>query len=147
MGIQWYEKNGKGNEVLNWDGRNGNGRELERGDSFPHTSSIYRTGIESRDENRVVWSSYVHSRSLEIAQFHGAYMTSYYTPFTRYNRLSNRLYNRLSNRFWQPVVKPVVQPDWQSAGCLFTQCSRLSIRLYNWTAGCQTGLTTGWMFV
>ena len=56
----------------------------------------------------------------------------FYTPFTRYNRLSNRLYSRLENR---PV------------GCLFTRCSRLFNRLYNWTAGCTTGFTTGWMFV
>jgi len=34
-----------------------------------------------------------------------------------------------------------IQPVWQPVGCLFTQCSRLSNRLYNWTAGCQTRLT------
>jgi len=66
----------------------------------------------------------------------------------------------------QPVVKPVVQPVGQPAASrkqtssrlshhtglttgriLFTRCSRLSNRLYSWTAGCTTGLTTGWMFV
>jgi len=37
----------------------------------------------------------------------------------------------------QPVVKPVWQPVWQPVGGLFTRCSRLSNRLYNWTAGCN----------
>jgi len=41
------------------------------------------------------------------------------------------------------VVKPVVKPVWQPVGCLFTRCSRLSNRLYNRTAACQTGLITG----
>jgi len=50
---------------------------------------------------------------------------------------------RTSNR----VGKPVVQSSWQPVGCLFTRYSRLSNRLYNWTAGCTTGFTTGWMFV
>jgi len=42
------------------------------------------------------------------------------TPFTRYNRLSNRLYNRFDNRLYYVNKHPT---------------------------GCQTGLTTGWMFV
>ena len=43
-----------------------------------------------------------------------------YTPFIRYNRLSNRLYNRFDNRLY---------------------------RVNKHSTGCQTGLTTGWMFV
>ena len=41
-------------------------------------------------------------------------------PFTRYNLLSNRLLNRVDNRLY---------------------------RVYKHSTGCQTGLTTGWMFV
>ena len=55
-----------------------------------------------------------------------------YTPFTRYNQLSNRVVKLVV----QQVVKPVVQPA--------VSCKQTS----NWlSAGYQTGLTTGWMFV
>jgi len=69
----------------------------------------------------------------------------FYTPFTRYNRLSNRLYSRLDNRLdvclhdaagcstgctiEQPVVQPVSQP--QPVGCLYTRYNLLSNRLSN----------------
>jgi len=54
------------------------------------------------------------------------------TPFTRQTGLTTGwttgwiVYTNI-----QPVVKSVVQPVWQSVGCLFTRCSRLSYRLYN----------------
>ena len=65
-------------------------------------------------------------------------------PFTRYNRLSNplsnrfdnrlyRVYSRLSNRLYNPVWQPFEQT------VLFVQ--------HDCQTGCQTRLTTGWMFV
>jgi len=68
--------------------------------------------------------------------------------------VTNRTNNELSQLIREGFVKQIplksvymIQPVWQPVGCLFARCSRLSHRLYNWTAGCQTGLTTGWMFV
>ena len=49
----------------------------------------------------------------------------------------------------QPVVKPVGQPAAsckQTSNRLSNRFNRLDVCLHD-TAGCQTGLTTGWMFV
>ena len=81
----------------------------------------------------------------------------HYTPFTRYNRLSDRLHNRSDNRLYhtglttglttvlneQPLfVQPVVKPG--STTGLTTGCIHDTAGCHT---SCQTGLTTGWMFV
>jgi len=60
-------------------------------------------------------------------------------PFTRYNLLSKRLLNRFDNRLYR-VHK-------HSTCCQTGFDNRLNEQWLFVQHGCQTGLTTGWMFV
>jgi len=59
----------------------------------------------------------------------------FYTPFTRYNRLSRRLYNRFDNRLYTRYSclsnRPAVKRVWQPVECLYTRYNRLSNRFDN----------------
>ena len=95
----------------------------------------------------------------------GNWQLNFYTPFTRYSRLSNRLWNGFDNQFDNRVERTATV---RSTGCqtglynrldnrLYTRYSRLSNRLPNRsngfgnrlnvcihdTTGCHIGLTTG----
>jgi len=128
------------------------------------------TAIENRDKTCLETLSLAYLRSWRIAakclkegSSWSVLLNPVYTiqpvvkrvwqPAVSCKQTSKQLSNRLSNRLWQPVW----QPCWTNSHCSFNGLSNRVVQpvwqpaVYTiqpfCQTGCQTGLTSGWMFV